>query len=142
MPVADAGLKHFRKEEILISRDDARTILLFFFGLATEVPPSDQLTDDDIAFAQALFLEAIDESYAMGYVQAIFEAFYGKPPASFDNVKDMIKDFVKAAAKHWFTHARGEDFAHPKIYESIRSTIAVKFKSIWAIRMVTGELTY
>jgi hypothetical protein len=142
MPVADAGLKHFRKDEIVISSDQARTILLFFFGFQGQVPPSNQLTDDDVAFAQALFLEAIDESYAMGYVKAIFDAFYGKPPASFDSVKDMIKDFVKAAAKNWFTHARGEDFAHPKIYESIRVTIAVNFKSVWAIRVQTGELTY
>jgi hypothetical protein len=140
MPVADAGLKHFRKDEILISPDQAPTILRYFFGLNTDLP--DQLTDDDVAFAQALLLEAIDESYAMGYVQALFESFYGKPPASLDSVKDMIKDFVKAAAKHWFTHARGEDFANPKIYESIRVTIAVNFKSVWGIRMATGELTY
>jgi len=140
MPVADAGLKHFSKQEIVISADYARTILRFYFGLDTQIP--DQLTDDDVAFAQALLLEGIDESYAMGYVQAAFEAFYGKPPASLGSVKDMIKDFVKAAAKNWFTHARGKDFDNPKIYESIRRTIAVNFKSVWAIRVATGELTY
>jgi hypothetical protein len=96
-----------------------------------------KLADDDVAFAQALFLEAIDESYAMGYGPGVIRGLY-----SFDSIKDMIQDFVKAAARNWFTHARGEDFAHPKIYESIRVTIAVNFKSVWAIRVQTGELTY
>jgi hypothetical protein len=141
MPVADAGLKHFRSDEILISPDQARTILLFFFGLNEQMP--EKLNDDEVAFAQALLVEAIDESYVMQYVRGIFDAFYGKPPASFEAVKDMIKDFMKDAAKNWFTHARGDDFAHPRIFESIRVTTAVKFRSVWAEHLQTGEkLTY
>lgn len=38
MPVAGAGLKHFRSDEIIISADQARTILLFFFGLNQQMP--------------------------------------------------------------------------------------------------------
>ena len=69
----DIYLKHFQKDEIVISTEDARKILIFFFG--NNVPPVEQLTDQDIAFAQALLLEAVDKSYAMGYVNAIFDVF-------------------------------------------------------------------
>jgi hypothetical protein len=133
-------LKHFRPDEILISADDANTILRFFFG--SQVSPSGELTGEDIAFAQALLLEAIDKSYVMGYVQIVFDSFYMKVPGSFDSVEDIAKDFAKKAARHWFDHATGKDLANPKIYESIRRVIIVNFRSVWVIRMQGGGLTY
>jgi hypothetical protein len=135
--VADIYLKHFDKSEILISPGKARTILRFFFGNA--VPAENELNDDDVAFAQALLLEAIDKSYAMGYVQAIFDSFYMKIP---DDVSAMVKDFVKAAAKNWFDHATGKDMSNPKIYDSVRAMIRANFRTTWAIRMQGGGLTY
>ena len=69
-------LKHFRPDEIIISAEDANKILRFFWG--EPVPPPEQLTSEDIAFAQAVLLEGIDKSYAMGYVQILFDSFYMK----------------------------------------------------------------
>jgi hypothetical protein len=54
----------------------------------------------------------------------------------------MIKDFVKKAAKTWFDHASGKDLSQPKIYMSVKSTISVNFRSVWIMRLNTGELTY
>jgi hypothetical protein len=50
-------LKHFKRDEILIKPDEAQKLLVFFFGKS--VPSTDSLTDDDVAFAQALLLEAM-----------------------------------------------------------------------------------
>jgi hypothetical protein len=133
-------LEHFRSDQIIVSSDDANLILRFFFG--NNVPPAEQLTPDDIAFAQALFLEAIDKSYAMAYVHIIYDVFYMKIPGSFDSVKDMAEEFVKKAAKNWFDHATGQDLAKPQIYACVRGMIAGNFAQTWAIRMQTGELTY
>jgi len=133
-------LRHFGADEIIITADDANLILRFFFG--DNVPPADQLDADDIGFAQALFLEAIDKSYAMGYVHIVYDCFYMKIPGSFDSVKDMAKDFVKKSAKHWWDHATGKDMNKPEIYAAVRAVITVKFRSVWEIRMQGGGLTY
>ena len=136
----DIYLKHFQKDEIVISTEDARKILIFFFG--NNVPPVEQLTDQDIAFAQALLLEAVDKSYAMGYVNAIFDVFYMKVPT---DIQGMMKDFVKKAAKNWFDHATGKDLSRPKIHQSVRTMIISRYggtHGVWAMRMQGMELTY
>jgi len=140
MTETDIFLRHFTPSEIIITADDANTILRFFFG--SNVPDAEQLTQADIAFAQALFLEAIDKSYAMGYVHIIYDAFYMKIPGSFDSVKDMAKEFMKKAAKHWFDHATGKDREKPEIYAAIRGQIAANFRSVWQLRMQGDDLTY
>ena len=133
-------LRHFQKDEIIISPEDARAILIFFFG--NNVPPVEQLTDQDLAFAQALLLEAVDKSYTMGYVNAIFDVFYMKVPT---DIQGMMKDFVKKAAKNWFDHATGNDLSKPKIYQSVRTMIISRYggtHGVWAMRMHGMELTY
>jgi hypothetical protein len=137
MPAAELGLKHFKSDEIKISRENAQRILVFFFG--KNVPSPESLSNEDMSFAQALLLEAIDKSYAMGYVEALFNSFYMKIPM---DIQEMVKDFMKQAARNWFDHATGKDFSNPKIYDSVRVMICNNFSTVWAIRMQGGDLTY
>jgi hypothetical protein len=134
----DYELKHFTKDEIVITPATAQRMLVFFFG-KDSVPPAESLTDADVAFAQALLLEAIDKSYAMGYVQNIFDTFFMKVPT---DVEGMIKDFAKKATKTWFDHATGKDLSNPKIYNAVKNGIAYNFSEAWKIRMQGGDLTY
>jgi hypothetical protein len=116
--------------------------ILSFFWPGQMILPSD-LSESDISFAQALLVEAIDSSYNMGYVEHIFKSFFMKIPASFGSVRDMIKDFAKAALKHWFKHATAGDLNDPKIYESVRLTLARNFASVWKMRnQMAGEIIY
>jgi hypothetical protein len=133
-------LRQFQANEIIISRHDAWKILKFFWPECHL--PENELTDQDVAFAQALMVEAIDASYKMGYVHILYDAFYGKIPGSLGDVKDMIKEFAKAAAKHWFKHARKNDLKDAEIYSTVRVTIARNFRSVIALREQTGELLY
>ncbi len=135
------GLRHFAQNEILISQDDARAILHFFFPI-DQIPDSGALTDEDRGFAQGLLLEAVDKSYAMSFVQDIYDVFYGKIPTGFEAIRDMLKDFAKKAAKTWFDHATGKDLADPKIYTAVKAALTSNFRSVWVIRLQTGELTY
>ena len=100
------------------------------------------MTDDDLGFAQALLLEAVDKSYAMSFVQDVYDVFYGKVPTGFDAIKDMLKDFVKKAARTWWDHATGKDLDDPKIYTAVKAALTSNFRSVWVIRLQTGELTY
>jgi len=64
------SLRHFTPAEIVITRVEAGRILRFFFP-AQSIPPA--LTDEDISYAQALLVEAVDVSAEMGYVQVLFD---------------------------------------------------------------------
>ena len=138
--MADIYLRHFTKNELLLSPQDASRVLRFFFP--AQPMPSTQLTDEDVGFAQALLLQAIDSSTQMGYVQILFDKFYAKPPSDFSFLKDLAVAFCKRAARNWFRHATGADLANPQIYDSVRATIARNFSSVWSIRCQSGELTY
>ena len=138
--MVDWQLRHFEQDEIIVSADDANLILRYFFG--EEVPPAGQLTNEDVGFAQALFLEAIDKSYAMGYVHIIFDCFYMKVAGSFDDVKDLAKDFTKKAGKRWFDHATGKDLGKPEIYNNVFAQMKASFRETWKMRMQGASLTY
>ena len=68
-----AGLKHFGSSDIKISQEHAGSILRFFFP-DQPISPG-QLTTEDVGFAQALLIEAVDASTEMGYVELLFNKF-------------------------------------------------------------------
>lgn len=100
------------------------------------------LTDEDVSFAQALLIEAVDSSREMSYVQVIFEKAAYKVPTDFSFIRDLAKELCKRAVKNWFRHATQKDLSDPQIYESVANTIRRNFRTVWAIRVQTGELTY
>jgi hypothetical protein len=134
------ALRHFTPAEIVITREQAARILRFFFPGQPLGPHT--LNDEDISYAQALLIEAVDASTEMGYVQILFDNAFMKVPADLSFIKDIAKAFAKQAAKNWFRHASGKDLSNPQIYESVLKTISWKQGTTWQIRMQTGELTY
>ncbi len=133
------ALKRFTKKELVISEEEARRILLFFF-------PNDpidltNITDADRSFAQALLLEAIEASREISYVQLVWEEFQ-TPPKDFGFIKELAKKFVKKVMVDWFRHATGEEIRDPKIYLMVRSQLSSNFSSAWKIRLQTGDLDY
>jgi len=133
-------LKRFKSDEIYLDQEQAWRVLRFFWP-NTNIPPG-SLSETDRAFAQGLLVEAIDGSYHMGFIEIIFRTFAYKVATSFGDLKDMIKEFLKQATEHWFKHATRKDLKDPKIYESVRVTLARNFRTVWDIRIASGELTY
>lgn len=131
------ALMRFSADQVKVSQHDAFRILRFFW-LEPGVVPG-QLTPDDRGFAQALLVEAIDMSYDMGFIEILFKNFYMKVPTDFKDIQEMVKSFCKEAVKHWFKHATGTDLENPRIYESVRSSVARNFRSAWLTRVQTGE---
>jgi hypothetical protein len=130
------GLRHFRKDEIRITPAQAERVLRFFFP----DQPMTSVSDDDVEFAQALLVEAIDASSELGYVEILADKTL-RPLADLGLIKDLAKAFCKQALKTWFRHATGKDFTDPQIYEIVRRTISRNWRSVWSIRVATGELT-
>jgi hypothetical protein len=134
------SLQHFRKDQFIISRQQAARVLRFMFPDQQVSEP--QLSDEDIGFAQALLIEAVDSSREMGYVQILFEKAAYKVPTDFSFIKDLAKELCKRALQNWFRHATRKDLSDPQIYEMVLNTLRRNFRSVWAIRVQTGELTY
>ncbi|MGD8569281.1 MAG: hypothetical protein PVJ39_14435 [Gammaproteobacteria bacterium] len=116
-------LRKFSPDELLFNEDETRQILKFFFK--SQQKKIDQLTVNDNVreFAQGLLVEAIDASYAMGYIQALFKSV-ANPTAG---VKKIITKFAKKASKHWFKHANPKDLLNVEIYEIVRSRLELNF---------------
>lgn len=74
-------------------------------------------------FAQGLIIEAIECSYQMGFVESLWRATSN--PAN--GATKIMKSFGKRAARHWFKHARAQDLADVKIYDSVRKMLAYNF---------------
>jgi len=138
--MTDWKLRHFQTNELLFDKERSFRILQFF-GIEPGIPPT-SFTDQDRSFAQALLVAAIDSSYQMRFVQAIFDVFYMKPVASFDDVGDMCKEFLKRAAENWFEHATKQDLRDPEIFDSVRTVMGSRARSVWRVRVQTGEMTY
>ncbi len=76
-------------------------------------------------FAQGLLVEAVDASYALGFVEAIFKGAYAQPGKS---AIAFLKTFARKALAKWFKHAKHTDLANLKLYLRIRDQLSVNFK--------------
>ena len=118
-------LRQFTSEELILNEKETRIVLKFIFKptdheLIDSLPMSDYLR----GFAQGLLLEAIDASYAVGFVKGLFESTANPTKGAIK----VIKSFGKKAAKHWFEHASRRDLQDVKIYDFVRNFIAERFR--------------
>jgi len=135
-----ASLKRFSGSDLILDAEQAKAVLTFFFG-EHEMPTA--MTDEDRSFAQGLLVEAIDASYSMGYVEAIWDAITDKNILK-GNLKGIVKSFVKLAAKNWFKRYKVNisKLNDIEIYQSVKVTLARNFRTPWQYRLETGEYIY
>lgn len=123
-------LKHFTEEEILLSDDEFKTVLGFFFEVSSlrHAIEQTELAHVHRSFSQALLVEGIDATYAMGFVEALVASLRGGRAVG---AKTIIKKFAKKAAKHWFEHATLDELWDEdlEIYETVRRQIAVNHRT-------------
>ena len=118
-------LRQFNSEELILNEEETRIVLKFIFKptdheLIDSLPMSDYLR----GFAQGLLLEAIDASYAVGYVKGLFRSTANPTKGAIS----VLKSFGKKAARHWFKHASRRDLRDVKIYDFVRNFIAERFR--------------
>lgn len=118
-------LKEFNKNELIFDENETRDILKFFFKTEASAIAKMQVDDRIRGFAQGLLVEAVDASYAMGFVESLFRAT-SNPGAG---VKKVLQKFGKKALKHWFKHATAKDLMQIKIYETVRRQLELNFKT-------------
>lgn len=118
-------LRQFNAKELLLKEEDALTILRFFWPAEDQLDSELPISISMRSFAQALLIEAVDASYAMGFIDALFRSTAN--PSS--TAIAVIKQFGRRASQHWFAHATAEDLRDIKIYESVRRTLALSFRT-------------
>ncbi len=134
------GGKLKKQKTVKLNKSGAHEILKFVFGRVSLKPK--ELTDDDILFAQAMLVEMLDASFAIGFVEALFRStakIAGGP-------KKVIVAFLKGAGKNLVKYKDKDDLKEmtkdPQIYKMARDQLARNFKSAWKVREATGDLSY
>ena len=94
------------------------------------------ITDPVREFAQGLLVEAIDASYAVGFVEAIFRSATNPSEGAIK----ILKSFGKKAAKHWFKHAKVHDLQNVKVYDFVRNELARRFRTPLRVFASTASL--
>jgi hypothetical protein len=116
-------LKEFSPNELFLDNDETKRILEFFFENQKNTIKDLIISDRIRGFAQGLLVEAIDASYAMGFIEALFKATTNPR----NGAGKIIKKFAKSAFKHWFKHATASDLLNVKIYETVRLQLSINF---------------
>jgi hypothetical protein len=118
-------LRKFKPDDLVLNEEETRIILKFIFKPTDhEVIESLNITDQVRGFAQGLLVEAIDASYGVGYIKALFESTTNPSRGALK----IIKAFGKKAAKHWFKHASVHDLRNVRIYDFVRDSLARSFR--------------
>lgn len=129
-------LKTFKPSELIFNEEETREILSFFFTNLKGQISNIRINNDVRGFAQALLVEAIDTSYAMGFVESLFRSVM-KPSNS---VLKVIRKFAVQAGKHWFEHATTKDLRDIEIYYIVRQRLQANFKTV--MLLIINELDF
>ncbi len=116
-------LRNFSENELIFDEMETRDILKFFFPHVKqrihEVPMTTALRN----FAQGLLVEAIDATYALGYVEILLNTFYSPS----QGLKKALMKAAKKAARHWFKHATDRNLHNARVAESVRRQLSNAF---------------
>jgi hypothetical protein len=116
----------FKSEELIFDEDETKEVLKFFYPNHGAFIEQAVINCDVRGFAQALMVEAVDASFALGYVKIVYDVFYMKPPTKFGKA---LTKFGRKAAPHWFKHVTTTELINAKIYDAVGVIIARNFRS-------------
>lgn len=118
-------LRSFDEADLIFDDTETRDILKFFFAHLAQRIEAAPLTTSLRSFAQGLLIEAIDATYALGYIEILLRTSYN--PGS--GMRKALLKIGRKAAQHWFKHAAQKDLLNAKISSRVRDRLAVNFKT-------------
>jgi len=110
------------ESDLIFDAEETRSILGFFWPDSSARIAAMEPTVGVRRFAQQLLIAAIDASYAMGYVEALFNALTSRKMPQ--NLKTLAKRFARNARKHWWKHVQMDELEDVRIYDAVRARIA------------------
>ena len=79
-------------------------------------------------------MEAIDASYAIGFVDALRQVTANPSKGA----REILKSFGKKASKLWFKHATVHDLMNVKVYQFVLDALAISFRKRLVLDFVAG----
>lgn len=129
-----------KPKKIVLKPPQAHAVITWLYGKTT-IKAKD-FTKEDCGFAQAMLVEMIDASFAMGFVEALFRAAAKLPQGP----KKVIIAFVKGAGKNLVKYQNKDDLnemiKEPVIYKAAKNRMTQVSRSVWSTREQTGMLIY
>lgn len=126
-------LKQFTKDQLIFSSEEARDILIFFFPGDRAMIVNATITDSLRGFAQSLLVAAVDASYKIGWIEALWKSTAFPGPG----MSSAIKKLARNAATQWLKNITNKgDILDAKIYENVRVALGARFRSALVIRLV------
>lgn len=131
-------LRSYNGSELLFDEKETRDILRFFFPNDFRLIDSCMMTDQLRSFAQGLLIAAVDASYTMGWVQVL--ATSASNPGA--GVKSVLKKLARNSTRYLLkSREKPSNLSDIKIYEDVRSTISVRFRSDLNIMLMAKTTT-
>lgn len=124
-------LRNFSERELLFDDAETKEILIFFFRQRRERINTATITAEVRSFSQALLVEAIDATYALGYIEIVWRTAYN--PGS--GMLKVLAKIGRKAAKDWFKHATQKDLLKAKVSSRVRDQLARSFSSVFAMML-------
>lgn len=124
-------LRDFREQELIFDEIETKEILTFFFRHLRQRISTVTITTELRNFAQGLLVEAIDATYALGYIEILWRTAYN--PGS--GMLKALSKLGRKAAKHWFKHATQKDLFKAKVSSRVRDQLARSFSSVFPMML-------
>lgn len=118
-------LRNFSEHELIFDVSETKDILGFFFPHHRQRIDAATVTTELRSFAQGLLIEAIDATYALGYVEILLTVSYN--PGG--GMKKVLMKAGRKAARHWFKHATDRDLLNARIAEPVRRQLSLAFRT-------------
>lgn len=142
-PFGAPTLRRFAPSELVLTPEQALKVLLFFWP-GTDVSLLGVVADSDREFAQGLLLEGLRASKDMDLVKRTFNRWFGGVARAYRSIWATAVRLAHIATRNrWLPQVfAGIDPKKVILYESVRKNLARNFRSVWKLRIETGQLIY
>ncbi len=124
-------LRDFAEHELIFDEGETRHILKFFFRHLQGRIDVVKITKHLRSFAQAILVEAIDATYALGYLEILWRAS-NNPGVG---MAAVLKKLGLKSAVHWFKNATRQNLLNSKISSRVRDKLAYNFSSVFPMML-------
>lgn len=133
------GLRSFARGQLVLSPSDAREVLRFLFPV-DRLPDEKELTAADVAFAQGLLVEAVDEERRLRVEEPPEELpAAGRVAAGWGPVAPVLQAARKRFDPAWQSRPAVEGL-DAEISEQARAGVSTRFRALWLARLLGAPL--
>jgi hypothetical protein len=114
--------------DLIYTEDETRTIFNYFYPSWSSDIEKCKIDNDGRAMAQTMILAAVDATYAMSYVETVMKFVAGQTKSASRDILKLVRKLGQKMTQNYLKHVKDKkELEHPKIYESVRVSVANNF---------------